>query len=260
MEAWSRLGEAGRPSGPITAALLAATASSFTSNLRAARCVARHAGSMSSGGPSPSCSTFLWLISPARLRSTGRSPRADRDTAELAQDADRDQIVEAEGHAPGLSTDRWRAQAARACGLSPTAFPDFRRSSCSGRSSIWRRQPRRAPFRPVDRAMLAALTRALPRSAWTSLSVRRATLLRWHASWQAALDLSAPAAGAPAGRSWPARRWLFDSHARTRVGVINFPRFSFLAAATLAKRSDVSGGRSVTSHPAPSTVAVATNR
>jgi hypothetical protein len=36
-------------------------------NLRAARCVASHAGSMSSGGPSPSCSTSLWLISHARL-------------------------------------------------------------------------------------------------------------------------------------------------------------------------------------------------
>jgi transposase InsO family protein len=46
--------------------------------------------------------------------------------------------------------------------------------------AILRRQPRRVPFRPVDRAMLAALARALPRSAWTSLSVRPATLLRWH--------------------------------------------------------------------------------
>jgi putative transposase len=46
--------------------------------------------------------------------------------------------------------------------------------------AILRRQPRRAPFRPVDRAILAALGRALPRSAWTSLSVRPATLLRWH--------------------------------------------------------------------------------
>jgi putative transposase len=46
--------------------------------------------------------------------------------------------------------------------------------------AILRRQPRRARFRPVDRAILAALARALPRSAWTSLSVRPATLLRWH--------------------------------------------------------------------------------
>jgi putative transposase len=46
--------------------------------------------------------------------------------------------------------------------------------------AILRRQPRRAPFRPVDRAMLAALARALPRGAWTGLSVRPATLLRWH--------------------------------------------------------------------------------
>jgi len=46
--------------------------------------------------------------------------------------------------------------------------------------AILRRQPRRARLRPVDRAILAALAGALPRSAWTSLSVRPATLLRWH--------------------------------------------------------------------------------
>jgi hypothetical protein len=46
--------------------------------------------------------------------------------------------------------------------------------------AILRRQPRRAPVRPVDRAFLAALTRALPRSAWSGLSVRPATVLRGH--------------------------------------------------------------------------------
>jgi putative transposase len=46
--------------------------------------------------------------------------------------------------------------------------------------AILRRQPRRARLGPVDRAILAALARALPQSAWTSLSVRPATLLRWH--------------------------------------------------------------------------------
>jgi putative transposase len=72
--------------------------------------------------------------------------------------------------------------------------------------AILRRQPRRVPFRPVDRAMLAALARALPRSAWTSLSVRPATLLRWHRQ--------------PGGRHSivACRRWLLDSHVRTRDG------------------------------------------
>jgi putative transposase len=46
--------------------------------------------------------------------------------------------------------------------------------------AILRRQPRCARLRPVDRAILAALARALPRSAWTSLSVSPTTLLRWH--------------------------------------------------------------------------------
>jgi putative transposase len=46
--------------------------------------------------------------------------------------------------------------------------------------AILRRQQRRARLRPVDRAILAALARALPRSAWAGLSVRPETLLRWH--------------------------------------------------------------------------------
>ncbi len=46
--------------------------------------------------------------------------------------------------------------------------------------AILRRQPRRAPVRPVDRAVLAALARALPRSAWSGLSVSPSALLRWH--------------------------------------------------------------------------------
>ena len=46
--------------------------------------------------------------------------------------------------------------------------------------AILRRQPRRAPVRPVDRAILTALAGALPRRAWSSLSVRPATVLRWH--------------------------------------------------------------------------------
>jgi putative transposase len=46
--------------------------------------------------------------------------------------------------------------------------------------AILRRQRRPAPFRCVDRAILAALARGLPRSAWTSLSVRPSTVLRWH--------------------------------------------------------------------------------
>ena len=68
--------------------------------------------------------------------------------------------------------------------------------------AILRRQPRRAQLRPVNRAILAELARALPRKAWTSVSVRPTTLLRWHGRLgQAALDLPAPAAGAAGARS-----------------------------------------------------------
>jgi hypothetical protein len=52
-------GEAGRASGPSTTALPAAMASSFTGDLRAARCVARDAGSVLGGGPLPMRSTTL---------------------------------------------------------------------------------------------------------------------------------------------------------------------------------------------------------
>jgi transposase InsO family protein len=46
--------------------------------------------------------------------------------------------------------------------------------------AILRREQRRPRLRPVDRAILAAFARSLPRSALGSLSVRPATLLRWH--------------------------------------------------------------------------------
>ena len=46
---------------------------------------------------------------------------------------------------------------------------------------VLRRQARQPQQRPVDRVLLAALSRSLPRSAWTVLSVSPRTLLRWHA-------------------------------------------------------------------------------
>jgi putative transposase len=46
--------------------------------------------------------------------------------------------------------------------------------------AILRRQTRRPHLTPADRALLAALSRALPRPAWTSFHVKPETLLRWH--------------------------------------------------------------------------------
>jgi len=46
--------------------------------------------------------------------------------------------------------------------------------------SILRRQPRRRQLREADRLFLAALSRALPRRAWSAFSVSPGTLLRWH--------------------------------------------------------------------------------
>ena len=46
--------------------------------------------------------------------------------------------------------------------------------------SILRRQTRRPQLRDADRLFLTALSRALPRHAWTVFSVSPRTLLRWH--------------------------------------------------------------------------------
>ncbi len=46
--------------------------------------------------------------------------------------------------------------------------------------SILRRQAKRPRLREADRVLLAALSRALPRRAWSAFSVSPRTLLRWH--------------------------------------------------------------------------------
>jgi putative transposase len=45
---------------------------------------------------------------------------------------------------------------------------------------VLRRQVKRAEFRPADRALLALLSRALPRRRWSIFLVTPDTLLRWH--------------------------------------------------------------------------------
>jgi len=46
--------------------------------------------------------------------------------------------------------------------------------------AVLRRQVARPAYRPCDRALLAALSRLLPRSSWSSFGVTPATLLAWH--------------------------------------------------------------------------------
>jgi hypothetical protein len=46
--------------------------------------------------------------------------------------------------------------------------------------SILRRQAPRPRLEPADRALLAAISRVLPRSRWSCLLVKPETLLRWH--------------------------------------------------------------------------------
>jgi putative transposase len=46
--------------------------------------------------------------------------------------------------------------------------------------AVLRRQVVRPRFEPADRALLAALSRVLPRARWFCFLVRPETLLRWH--------------------------------------------------------------------------------
>jgi putative transposase len=46
--------------------------------------------------------------------------------------------------------------------------------------NVLHRQVKRPEFRPADRALLAALSRALPRSHWSIFLVTPDTILRWH--------------------------------------------------------------------------------
>jgi hypothetical protein len=46
--------------------------------------------------------------------------------------------------------------------------------------AVLRRQTPRPRLEPADRALLAAVSRVLPRSRWSCFFVKPATLLRWH--------------------------------------------------------------------------------
>jgi hypothetical protein len=49
--------------------------------------------------------------------------------------------------------------------------------------SILRRQAPRPKLEPADRALLAAISRMLPRTRWSCFFVKPETLLRWHRAW-----------------------------------------------------------------------------
>jgi hypothetical protein len=61
--------------------------------------------------------------------------------------------------------------------------------------AVLRRQVRRLDLEPADRAVLAGLSRLLPRARWAAFFVTPATLLRWH-------------------RNLIARRWTYPTRRR----------------------------------------------
>jgi hypothetical protein len=60
------------------------------------------------------------------------------------------------------------------------AFKDLEIVVLRRELSVLRRQVGRPPLRPSDWILLAAASRLLPRSRWSSFVVTPATLLRWH--------------------------------------------------------------------------------
>jgi hypothetical protein len=102
--------------------------------------------------------------------------------------------------------------------------------------AILRRQPRRAPFRPADRAVLAAFARSLPRSAWTGLSVRPARSCAGTASWSAGAGRTRTHVRGDRRSIVASRRWSFDWHARTRVGATGGSSANCEALASLFRR------------------------
>jgi putative transposase len=64
--------------------------------------------------------------------------------------------------------------------VAPIGQRSWRSLSCVTSSRCGGGQAGRPSFEPADRAVLAALSRALPRRAWAAFSVRPETLLHWH--------------------------------------------------------------------------------
>jgi putative transposase len=48
------------------------------------------------------------------------------------------------------------------------------------RLTVLQRQTSRPKLEPADRALLAAVSRVLPRARWSCFLVKPKTLLRWH--------------------------------------------------------------------------------
>ena len=94
--------------------------------------------------------------------------------------------------------------------------------------AVLRRQTLRPKLEPADRALLAAVSRVLPRSRWSCFLVRPETLLRWHrrlvaGAWTlpgaTAARPGGPAADRPPGAGEPALGYQRIQGELLRLGV-----------------------------------------
>jgi putative transposase len=72
--------------------------------------------------------------------------------------------------------------------------------------TVLRRQVPRPRLQPADRALLAVISRALPRIRWSCFIVRPETLLRWHAASSPANSEACRGAGMITETRRPVRR------------------------------------------------------
>jgi putative transposase len=68
--------------------------------------------------------------------------------------------------------------------------------------AVLRRQVRRLDLEPADRALLAALSRLLPRPRWSTFFVTPATLLRWQCAARRLVVSPGSVGRNLKGRSW----------------------------------------------------------
>lgn len=100
------------------------------------------------------------------------------------------------------------------------------------------RQVKRPDVKLHDRALLAAVSRVLPRKLWAALFVRPETVLRWHRAL-VARRWTYPCRQAARPRRLSSADWSFDSQRRTRPGATGASRASSSCSVSPSPRAPV---------------------